>query len=122
MRRDDGGHELKNFVAGGGGTIDRIVEERKRQAREFEIQLESSDACGGAAQFKVHITEMVFAADDIGEHLVADHFGACGIKFRDEPDADSGDGGFEGDACIEEGKGTSADAGHGGGTVGFHDL
>ena len=30
MRRDDGGHKLKNFVTGGSGTIDRIVEERKR--------------------------------------------------------------------------------------------
>ena len=30
MRRDDGGHKLKNFVTGGGGTIDRIVEKRKR--------------------------------------------------------------------------------------------
>ncbi len=30
MRRDDGGHKLKNFVAGGGGTINRIVEKRKR--------------------------------------------------------------------------------------------
>ena len=30
MRRDDGGHKFKNFVTGGGGTIDRIVEKRKR--------------------------------------------------------------------------------------------
>ena len=84
--------------------------------------MEPSDACGGAAQFEVHVSEMVFAADNIGEHLVADHFGACGIEFRDESYADSGDGGFDGYACIEEGEGATANRGHGSGTVGLHNF
>ena len=65
--------------------------------------MEPSDACGGAAQFEVHVSEMVFTADDIGEHLVAEHFLASGIELGDESYADSGDGRFDGYACVEKG-------------------
>ena len=84
--------------------------------------MEPSDACGGAAQFEIHVSEMVFAADDIGEHLVADHFLASGIEFSNESYADSGDGGFDGYASVEKSEGATANGGHGGRTVGLHNF
>jgi hypothetical protein len=51
---------------------------------------------------------MILTADDVGEHLVAEHFGSRSIKFRHEADTDAGDGGLQGHTGVEQGKGASA--------------
>ena len=61
---------------------------------EFEVQLKAGHTLCGAAQFKVHVAEVIFASDDVGEHLVAEHFRACGVKFGDESYANACNGRF----------------------------
>ena len=80
-------------------------EHRQGETGEFEIELESSDSFGGAAKFEVHIAEVVFAANDVGQHLVTEHFRARGIELGHESDTDARNGGFEGDASVEGGQG-----------------
>ena len=84
-----------------GGAVDRILQHGEGEARKFEVQLESGHTLGGAAQFKVHISEVIFATDNVGEHLVTEHFGARGIELGDESNANACDGCFQWNACIE---------------------
>ncbi len=65
---------------------------------------------------------MVFAADDVGQHLVTEHLGAGGVEFSHETDADASHGGFEGNASVEQGESAAANGGHGGGAVRFHNF
>ena len=122
MAGQDGGHELEDVVTSFGGAVDGVLEHRQGETGEFEIELESSDSFGGAAKFEVHIAEVVFAANDVGQHLVTEHFRARGIELGHESDTDARNGGFEGNASVEEGKGATTDGGHGGGAVGFHNF
>ena len=39
-------------------------------ARDFDVHLQGSDAFAGAGYFKVHITEVIFSALDIGQDSV----------------------------------------------------
>ena len=38
---------------------------------KFQIELETGDAGVGAAKFEIHVAEMIFGADDVGEQFVA---------------------------------------------------
>ena len=38
---------------------------------KLEIELESGDAGFGSANFEIHVAEMIFGADDVGQQLVA---------------------------------------------------
>ena len=38
---------------------------------KLEIELEAGDAGFGAAKLAIHVAEMIFGADDVGEQLVA---------------------------------------------------
>ena len=65
---------------------------------KLQVELETGDALLGAAELEVHVAEMVFAADDIGEQCVAgDHVSAV---FGDESAADSRDGFADGHAGV----------------------
>ena len=46
--------------------------------------------CFRAANFVIHVAEMIFGADDVGEEFVALHLSVFAV-FRDEADADSSD-------------------------------
>ena len=90
----DGAHEFEDVVTSLGGAVDSILQHGKGKAREFEVQLEAGHTLCGAAQFKVHVAEVIFASDDVGEHLVAEHFRACSVEFGDESDANACNGRF----------------------------
>ena len=51
--------------------MDGFLENLQWDAGEFEIELISGDAFAGAAQFEVHVAEMVLASDDVEQRLVA---------------------------------------------------
>ncbi len=74
----------------------------------------------GAAELEVHVAEVVFAADDVGEQRVARNY--VSAEFGDEAAADAGDGFADGHAGVHQGENAGANAGHRGRTVGFHDF
>ena len=91
-----------------------------RDAGKFEVELETSDAFGGSAEFEVHVAEVILAADDVGKRGVA--LEVVAIKLGDESDGDATDGANERHTGIHEGEHAGTDTGHRGGSVGFHDF
>ena len=49
--------------------LNRFAQDFQTDARQFQIELESGDAVVGAAKFEIHVTEMVFRANDVGEQV-----------------------------------------------------
>ena len=118
---DDREHRIKDGEPRNAGLLEGLGQNLVRQAAELEVELEAGDALGGAGELAVHVTEGVFPADDVGEHaVVADDVVLIGLAA--EADADAGDRAGDGHAGVHERQCAGADGGHGGGTVGFHDL
>ncbi len=86
-----------------------------RESFDFEVHLEGGNAVFCAADFEVHITEVVFIADDVSEHGVS-------VAFGDEAHGDACDGSFDGDAGVHKGEASGANGGHGGGAVTGKDV
>ena len=57
-------------------------------ALDFDVHLQSSDTVGGTSHFKVHIAQMIFVAQNIGQHrktvAVFDqtHCNTCNVRFQ----------------------------------------
>ena len=64
-------HDLENFRARFFRAHGRFGHDFMADAGQFEIELESGDARFRSANFVIHVSEMIFGADDIGEQLVA---------------------------------------------------
>jgi len=77
--------------------------------------LESGDAFSAAADFEVHVAEVIFIAEDVGKH-------ADFVAFFDESHGDTRDRGGDGYAGVHEAQGAAADGGHGTGAVAFGDF
>lgn len=56
----------------------------RRDSFDFDVELESGDACGVSGDFKIHVAECVLFAEDIGEDGEM-------ITLEDEAHGDSGD-------------------------------
>ena len=52
---------------------------------EFQIELKTSDSRVGSAKFEIHVTEMIFRANDVGQQFVALQL-AIIAKLGNEPD------------------------------------
>ena len=50
--------------------MDRFGHDFVADAGKFQIELESGDAVIGSAKFEIHVAEMVFRADDVGQQFV----------------------------------------------------
>ena len=97
---DDGIHHVEHAHPEFAGLAHGFEEDGVRDAGQFEVELETGDAFAGAAQFEVHIAEVIFAAEDVGEGGVTlEH---VAFELGDESDADAGDGCFNRHACIHE--------------------
>ena len=103
------------------GIVDRDGHELVADALELEIQLESGDTDLGAAELEVHVAEVIFTTDDVGQQGVAREL-AVAVILRDETDGDAGDRALEGHTCVEQRENACTDRGHRGGAVGLHDL
>ena len=90
-------------------------------ARKFEVELESSDALLGSANFVIHVSEMIFGTDDVGQQFVAFHL-AVVVVFRHETDANSSDRRLDRNARVHQREHAAANARHRAGAIRFHDL
>lgn len=86
-----------------------------RDAFDLDVHLEGGHAFGGTGHLEVHVAEMVFVTENVGEdgELVA---------FLDEAHGHAGDVVLERNAGVEHGEAAAADGGHRGGAVGFGDF
>ncbi len=88
-------------------------------AGKLQVELEAGDAVLGAAEFEVHVAEVIFGTDDVGEQVVALHV-ALLVVLGDETDGNAGDRCLDRNAGIHQREHAGADARHRGGAVGFH--
>ena len=51
--------------------MDRFGHDFVADAGKFQIELETGDAGFGSAKFEIHVAEMIFGADDVGQKFVA---------------------------------------------------
>ncbi len=68
------GESLRHFgedvQAGDAGFLNRLGHKRVRDALELEVELEAGDAFVRAGNFAIHVAEVVFRAEDVGEEFV----------------------------------------------------
>ena len=64
-------HDAEDFGPRFFGARSCLRHDLVADAREFQVELETGDACLGAAKFEIHVAEMIFGADDVGQQVVA---------------------------------------------------
>ena len=109
-------HDFENFRARFFRAHGRFGHDLVAHAGQFEIELETGDARFRSADFVIHIAEMIFGADDVGQELVAFHLPVITL-LRDETNADPGDRGLDRNARIHQREHAAANARHRAGAV-----
>ena len=113
-------HGLKDFNAGLAGLMDGGLGDLEGETVDLQVELEAGDALGGAGDLEVHVAEMVFLTDDVGDGRP---LGDCTVGvLGHEADGNAGNGSDDGHAGVHEGQAAAADRGHRGRAVGSHDL
>ena len=90
-------------------------------AGQFQVELITGDAIVGSTEFEIHVTEMVFRTNDIGEQFVALQLSIFAV-LGDEPDGDPRDRALHRDARVHQRQHSAAHARHRSRAVRFHDL
>ena len=62
-------HDRENLGARFFRALDRFGHDLVADAGQFQIELEAGDAVVGAAEFEIHVAEMIFGADDVGQQV-----------------------------------------------------
>ena len=89
LRAGHGGfHLLEDVQAGFFGLRQGNLHDFFGDALDFDVHLQGGNAFGGTGHFEVHITEVVFVAQDVGEH---GEF----VAFQNQAHGDTGHVGFE---------------------------
>ncbi len=86
-----------------------------RDARDLDVHLQRSDALLGARHLEIHVAEMVFVAQDVGQNFVA-------VIFEDQTHRNAGDRRRNRHARIHQRQRRAADRGHRGRAVRLGDL
>ena len=114
-------HDREDLHACGGVLLDRFECDVEGETLDLEVELEAGDAVLRARDLEVHVAEVVFRAEDVGEDDVLADL-AVGIALGDEADGDTCARCGDRHTCIHEGEAAAADRGHGSGAVGAHDF
>ena len=88
---------------------------------DFEVELEARDSRCRAADFEVHIAEVVFRTDNVGENDVLDDFSVF-VRERYQAAGNPRDGSGNRHAGIHERERSAADGSHRRRAVRFHDF
>ena len=97
------------------GLSQRHLHDLAGYALNLDVHLQGSDAIGGAGHFEVHVAEVIFVAQNVGEHSKT-------VAVFDQAHSDAGHMRFHGHARIHQRQAASADRSHGRRTVGFGDF
>src|SRR5436190_19377771 len=93
-------HCVENFHAVATCAEDRLVHQTQRNAGELQVELESGETLAGAAEFPVHVTEVILAANDVGEHLVT--LQVIAVELGDQTGANAGNGLPQRHTCVHQ--------------------
>ena len=116
-----GEHLAQDLDPGVAGLQDGLFGDLDRQAVDLEIELEARDALGRARELEIHVAEMVFLAEDVGDGDPAGD-GAGRVVLGDEAAGNARDGRDDRHAGIHQRQAAATDRGHGGRAVGGHDF
>ena len=86
---------------------------------KFQIELETGDTVLGAAKFEIHVAEMIFGTDDVGEQVVALQIPLL-VVLGDQADGNAGNRRLDRNARIHQREHAGANARHRSGAVRFH--
>ena len=74
-------------------------------ALDLDVHLQSGNTVGGTGYFEVHVTQVVFITQDVGQHREA-------VGFFDQTHGDTRHVGFHRNACVHHGQAATADRCH----------
>ncbi len=61
------GHLVEDHQPGFFGAVQGVANDLVVDAFDLDVELDGGDAVAGAADFEVHVAEVIFLADDVGE-------------------------------------------------------
>ena len=97
-RLGDGLHHLAHDVLAASLSLhESLLDDVERQAVALYVHLCGCQSVLGARSLKVHVAEVVFVAEDVGEDCIL-----TGCVVCDKTHCDTADGAFEFYTCIEE--------------------
>ena len=108
-------HLIQNMKPAIPGLLKGLLHDFLGETVNLDVHLKSRNPVACSGNLEIHVAKMVFVADNIGKDN--DLF-----SVRNQSHSHSGYGFLEGDAGVHEGETTSANAGHGRGTIGFKDF
>ena len=108
-------HHPQQFETGVPGSCERAANDLFVDAVDLQVELNPGDPLLGTGHLEVHIAEVIFVADDVGQqHVLA--------AFLDQTDRDSSHGLLNRNTGIHQTEGSAADGGHRAGTVRLGDV
>ena len=84
-------------------------------AGDLDVHLQRGDAGSSTRHLEIHIAEVIFIAQNIGQHGKT-------VAFLDQPHGDTGHMRLQRHAGVHQRQTSAAHRGHGAGAVGFGDL
>src|SRR5689334_16923525 len=112
---DDPVHLIEDVQTAGARLIECHAHDLRRHAFDLDVHLERGHAIFRAGDLEVHVTEMIFVTEDVGEHLEA-------AAFEHETHRHAGDGRFDRHSSIHQRQAGAADARHAARTVRFENF
>ena len=95
--------------------LQRLADDTPIQPLDLDVHLDRGDAVPGAGNLEVHVAEMIFGSEDVGEDCGASAFG-------NQTHRDTRAGRFHRDSGIHQSQGAAAHRGHRGRAIGFEDF
>ncbi len=97
------------------GLGQRFLNDLTGDPGDLDVHLNGGHPCGGTGHFEVHVAQVIFVTQDVGQDLIASAVG-------DQPHGDTGDRCFYRDTRVHQGHGGGANRAHGRGAVGFQNF
>ena len=98
------------------GLLKCFLHDGRSDALNFDVHLQRGDTSFGTRYFEVHVAEVVFVAEDVGQNCVGT------VVFENEAHCNASNRCFERNASVHHRQGATTDRSHGGRTVRFSDL
>ena len=95
--------------------VERVLHDLPGDAVDLDVHLQRGDAVARAGHLEVHVAEVIFVTEDVGEHLEL-------AAFLHEAHGHAGDRRLDRHAGIHQREAGAADAGHRAGAVRLEDL
>mmetsp|Transcript_3579 Transcript_3579/g.6494 ORF Transcript_3579/g.6494 Transcript_3579/m.6494 type:complete len:499 (+) Transcript_3579:537-2033(+) len=109
-------HLAEDVETTGFRLLQRLFHDLLRDAGDLDVHLQGRDARFGTGNLEVHVAEVIFITQDVGQDAVG------AVLFQHETHGDTGNRCLQGNARVHHGEGATAHGRHGGRAVGFSDL